>query len=85
MKANDSGENFKDTDSSVEWNTSRNPSGRTGDGLEIDVAEEELEDEDDGTWLDEEGTTEEISEADDSCDCSVMDEEVEDSTELDSS
>ena len=85
MKANDSGENFKDTDSSVEWNTARNPSGRAGDGLEIDVAEEELEDEDDGAWLDEEGTTEEISEADDPCDCSAMDEEVEDSTELDSS
>lgn len=53
--------------------------------MEIDVAEEELEDEDDGAWLDEEGTTEEISEADDPCDCSAMDEEVEDSTELDSS
>ena len=53
--------------------------------MEIDVAEEELEDEDDGAWLDEEGITEEISEADDPCDCSVMDEEVEDSTELDSS
>lgn len=53
--------------------------------MEIDVAEEELEEDDDGAWLDEEGTTEENSEADDSCDCSVMDDEVEDSTELDSS
>ena len=40
--------------------------------MEIDVAEEEFEDEDDGAWLevDDEGATEEASEADDSWGCS---------------
>ena len=77
MKAKDSGENFKDTDNSVEWNTSRNPSGSAEDGFEVEEALEEMELEDE----EDEGAVEEFSEVDDSCDCSALDE---DSNELDS-